>query len=140
MLAIYESHGVSCSMFSKGYHLFSKCLEGLQEKPAELRQQAWQLSLAWWLYSSWPHWTRRQEFQQDPKGTGIVVLLMSASLSQRQSNICFARWESGFLRGRAGPSTLSLNLPTSVSPVSAGRSFFCPGYRVEDCSACDNCM
>jgi hypothetical protein len=57
-----------------------------------------------------------------PKGTGIV-LLMGASLSQRQGSICFARWESGFLGRRAGPSTPSLSLPTSVSPLSVADLF-----------------
>lgn len=61
-----------------------------------------------------------------PKGTRIV-LLMRVSLSQRQSSICFAGWESRLLGHGAGPSTLPLNLPPSVLPVSEADLLFVQG-------------
>lgn len=93
-------------------------MESLQGKPAELRQiagMATVLSLV--IIQLLVPLDQTVGVPTGPKGTR-VVLLMGASLSQRQVSICFARWESRFLHGRAGPSNLSLNLPTSVLPVS----------------------
>lgn len=71
-----------------------------------------------------------------------TVLTTGASLSQRQrgdGGICFARCGSGFLPCRPGPSTLTLNLPTSALPASAA-GLFCPEHHVEKPSACDLCI
>lgn len=97
-------------------------MEGLQEEPAELRQQAWQL-LGLVVIQLLVSLDQAAGVPTRPKGTQIV-LLSGASLSQRQGSICFAR---RFLGHRAGPSTLSLSLPTSVLPVSEVDLLFVQG-------------